>query len=221
MIEPSYMFTIFMLTMGPIRVTPAFWVMTRDADPAEARALALRSAACATVIALVIALIVERTMMSWKVSLDALRISGGLLLFVAALGVINTLPAQPPPAPPAPAEPPDDAHRQAAAARLKAMTVIPLAMPTIVTPWAVVAILLFMGLAHEHGRDGWAVLGMLLLIMVLNLAGMLFARPIMRLFGMGTFMIAGWIFAVLQAGLGVEAVLISLRHLGALPPETP
>lgn len=215
MIEPSYIFTIFMLTMGPIRVIPAFFLMTRDADAADARALALRGAAWATVIALAVAFGIERTMVSWKVSLDAMRISGGILLFVSALNVVNSMPAQAPAPPPSP-EPADEARRQAVADRVRGSSVIPLAMPTIVTPWGVVAILLFMGLAHGEKSSGAVVLGLLLLIMAMNLVGMLFARAILRVVGMGTFMIMGWIFAVLQAGLGVEAVLISLRHLGVV-----
>lgn len=217
MIEPSYIFTIFMLTMGPIRVVPAFFLMTREAEAADARALALRGAAWATVIALAVAFGVERTMVSWQVSLDALRISGGILLFVSALNVVNSMPAQaPPPTPPPSPEPADEARRQAVAARVRSSSVIPLAMPTIVTPWGVVAILLFMGLARGDKASATVVLGLLLLIMAMNLVGMLFARAILRVVGMGLFMILGWIFAVLQAGLGVEAVLISLRHLGVV-----
>lgn len=217
MIEPSYIFTIFMLTMGPIRVVPAFFLMTREADVADARGLALRGAAWAAAIALAVAFGVERTMVSWQVSLDAMRISGGILLFVSALNVVNSMPAQaPPPTPPPSPDPADEARRQAVAARIRNSSVIPLAMPTIVTPWGVVAILLFMGLARGDKASATVVLGLLLLIMAMNLVGMLFARAILRVVGMGTFLIMGWIFAVLQAGLGVEAVLISLRHLGVV-----
>lgn len=215
MIEPSYIFTIFMLTMGPIRVLPAFFAMTRDADPADVRALALRGAAWATAIALAVALGIERTMVSWKVSLDAMRISGGILLFLSALKVVNSVPTRPAPPPPA-----SDEGREATGERLRASSVIPLAMPTIVTPWGVVAILLFMGLARGDKASATVVLGLLLLIMAMNLVGMLFARTILRVVGMGFFLILGWIFAVLQAGLGVEAVLISLRHMGVLPTNS-
>jgi len=217
LIEPSYIFTIFMLTMGPLRVIPAFFLMTREGDAADCRALALRGAAWATAISVLVALLLQRYMVSWKVSLDALRISGGILLFLSALAIINQMPGAPPPPPPAEPEPPDEARRKALSQRLRGMAVIPLAMPSIVTPWGVMAILLFMSLARGDQTHESIVLGILLLMMALNLVGMLWARPIMKVLGMGTFMIIGWVFAVLQAGLGVEAVLISLRHMGVLP----
>ncbi len=92
--------------------------------------------------------------------------------------------------------------------------VTPLAIPIIVTPWGVVAILLFMGVAAGNPARIAAVIGMLLAIMALNLVGMLLARKIIGLVGIVTFQVIGWVFAVLQAGLAVEAVVVSLRHLG-------
>jgi len=49
--------------------------------------------------------------------------------------------------------------------------------------------------------------------MLLNLVGMLLARQIIAVVGMITFQVLGWIFAVLQAGLAVDAVVTSLRNL--------
>ena len=57
------------------------------------------------------------------------------------------------------------------------------------------------------------VIGILLLIMLLNLVGMLLARQIIALVGLITFQVVGWIFAVLQAGLAVDAVVTSPRNL--------
>jgi small neutral amino acid transporter SnatA (MarC family) len=50
--------------------------------------------------------------------------------------------------------------------------------------------------------------------MLLNLVGMLLARPIIACVGIITFQVLGWIFAVLQASLAVDAVVTSLRNLG-------
>ena len=50
--------------------------------------------------------------------------------------------------------------------------------------------------------------------MLLNLVGMLLTRPIIACVGMITFQVLGWIFAVLQASLAVDAVVTSLRNLG-------
>ena len=86
----------------------------------------------------------------------------------------------------------------------------------IITPWGVVAILVFMGLAGGNIGMIASILGLLLLIMALNLVGMLLVRQIISLVGIVTFQVLGWVFAVLQAGLAVNAVVISLQHFGLI-----
>jgi small neutral amino acid transporter SnatA (MarC family) len=93
-----------------------------------------------------------------------------------------------------------------------------LAVPIIVTPWGVTAILFFTDLAYGDAKMLANVIGILLLIMLLNLAGMLLAKQIIARFGMITFQVLGWIFAVLQAGLAVDAVVTSLRNLALFQP---
>jgi len=110
------------------------------------------------------------------------------------------------PAPPQPAVPP----------RKPAVT--PLAIPIIVTPWGVTAILFFAELAYGDAKALSSVIGILLLVMLLNLVGMLLAKQIIARVGMITFQVVGWIFAVLQAGLAVDAVVTSLRNLALFRP---
>jgi multiple antibiotic resistance protein len=62
------------------------------------------------------------------------------------------------------------------------------------------------------------VIGILLLIMLLNLAGMLLAKQIIARVGVITFQVMGWILAVLQAGLAVDAIVTSLRNLALFNP---
>ncbi len=58
---------------------------------------------------------------------------------------------------------------------------------------------------------------LLLMMMILNLVGMLLAAPIMRIVGLSLLQLVGWIFAVLQAALAVQAVLEALRRLQIIP----
>ena len=57
MITPTFIFTIFMLTLGPIKTVPAFFAMTQGYAPNASRALAAKGAAMATAVALLIALV--------------------------------------------------------------------------------------------------------------------------------------------------------------------
>ena len=42
MITPAFVFTIFMLTLGPIKTAPAFFAMTQGQAPDAVRALAIK-----------------------------------------------------------------------------------------------------------------------------------------------------------------------------------
>jgi multiple antibiotic resistance protein len=128
MITPWFIFTIFMLTLGPIKTVPAFFAMIEDQPPAATRVLALKGAAAATAVSLVIALAMTGVAASWRVSPEDLRLAGGILLFAAArdvIGQISPRASSPQPAVPAQREP----------------AVTPLGIPIIVTPWGVTAIL--------------------------------------------------------------------------------
>ncbi len=204
MITPAFIFTIFMLTLGPIKTVPAFFAMTQDQAPKAVRTLALKGTTAATAVSLLIALVMTGVAASWRVSPDDLRLAGGILLFAASRETIGQ--ANRPASPPQSAAPP------------KHPAVTPLAIPIIVTPWGVAAILFFADLAYGDPRMLATVVGVLLLTMLLNLAGMLLARRIIAGVGMVTFQVVGWIFAVLQAGLAVDAVVTSLRNLAVFSP---
>jgi multiple antibiotic resistance protein len=199
MITPAFVFTIFMLTLGPIKTIPAFFALTRDQAPEAARTLAVKGAAVATAVALAVALVMTEVAASWRISPDDLRIAGGILLFAAAREMIGQFGRTTPPQPVVSPENP---------------AITPLAIPIIVTPWGVTALLFFAELSSGDLMTQSIVFGILLLIMLLNLVGMLLARPIMACVGVVTFQVLGWIFAVLQAGLAVDAVVTSLRNLG-------
>ena len=203
MVTPAFIFTIFLLTLGPIKTVPAFFAMTEDHAPADARALALSGTAVATGVSLLIALVMTGFAASWRISRDDVRLAGGILLFLASCEVIGQFSR--------PAVSPQTALQAQSA-------VSPLAIPTIISPWGVTAILFFADLAQGDPKLFTAVFGILLFVMLLNLTGMLLARPIIACVGMISFRVAGWIFAVLQAGLAVDAVVTSLRNLALFPP---
>jgi len=203
MITPVFIFTIFMLTLGPLKTVPAFFSMTQDRAPTAVRALALKATMVATGVSLSIALVMTGVAASWRVSADDLRLAGGILLFIAACEVIGQFNKAAPP-------------QSALPNRHPAVT--PLAIPIIVTPWGVTAILFFADLAYGDTKMLATVIGILLLVMLLNLVGMLLAKQILARLGVISFQVLGWIFAVLQAGLAVDAVVTSLRNLALFYP---
>jgi multiple antibiotic resistance protein len=140
---------------------------------------------------------------SWRVSSDDLRLAGGIFLFTAAREMIGQVgrPASP--------------SRVAVDACCAIETICG---HTACRPGDCHAVgrrgdLVFCRPCLRRFEDDGAVIGILLLIMVLNLVGMLLARQIIACVGMVTFQVLGWIFAVLQAGLAVDAIVTSVRGL--------
>jgi multiple antibiotic resistance protein len=164
----------------------------------------------ATAIVLFVALVATGSMAAWRVSADAMAIAGGLLLIVASGQALMTFRLSP--APPA-----DDAPPVPISERWLAAPVLsPLAIPAIVTPVGVVAILFFSAQAFGDAQQQRTLLVVLMTIMAFDFVAMLVARPVMRAVRLPVLQVVGWVFAALQAGLGVEAVIAAVRRLSVL-----
>jgi len=89
MITPAFIFTVFMLTLGPIKTVPAFFAMIEGMAPEAVRVLAIKGTMAATAVSLLIALVMTSLAASWRVSADDMRIAGGILLFAASRETIG------------------------------------------------------------------------------------------------------------------------------------
>ena len=143
----------------------------------------------------------------WNVSLDALKLAGGLILLLSALKVVTMQP-QPTGGKKVTADTP-------IAATIK-LAIAPLSTPIIITPYGVVAILFYMVIAKENLGLELQVLGIVLLMMLLNYLGMFFADKIMNIVGMPILRLIGWIFAVMQSALAIDIMLGAFRSLGVV-----
>lgn len=78
------------------------------------------------------------------------------------------------------------------------LAIAPLSTPIVITPYGVVAVLFYMVIAKGYGGLQAQILGIVLLMMLLNYLGMLFADKIMTVVGMPVLRLIGWIFAVMH-----------------------
>jgi multiple antibiotic resistance protein len=207
------MFPIFITTLGPLKTIPVFYSLTRKASWCYRVELALRATIEASLVVGFVVLVASQTMQNLHISHDAMGIAGGFILFVTALRAITgfSLASLPPPT---------LAETETEHPRLTWMdgpTLSPLAVPTIVTPGGVVAILFFLARAGEDDTIRTNVMVMLGLMMLANLAGMLLAAPVMRIVRLAPLQITAWVFAVLQAGMAIQAILNALERLRIVP----
>lgn len=197
-------FTIFFITLGPLKILGPWVQRTHELDRATERKVAIWSFIIAT-IAIVAGSSLGRILAAnWGVSTATLSITAGIIFFLVALKQLLAgyepphTAVPPPPLPPKPV---------AAAATLL--------FPVVLTPYGIAAAILLLASNREAERIG-LIIGLLVLVMVLNLLAMLYARRILIGPVMIVLQIVGAILGVLQVGLAIEFMVFGLRALGVL-----
>ncbi len=136
-----FIFTVFFMLLGPLKVIPPFAGLTRGLDSRFKRDVAIRGAVLASLLCVFVALAGGTLMGNFRISLGGLRLSGGLVLLIAALQVIFRK-----------AQPPTPSSGSPTALQL---AVSPVAVPMIVPPAGVAALLLCVMLAPQYPGGGW------------------------------------------------------------------
>lgn len=136
----------------------------------------------------------------YRISLNALRIAGGLVLIIAAM---NTIFRRTPPA----LAKPGTSPLQIAAS--------PLAVPVIVPPAGVAALLIFVMLAPENPGMWQAIAIAVTVVMILDFLVMFFIDTVMKTPGlMLVLLVVGAALVFMQVCIGVETILRALADLG-------
>jgi multiple antibiotic resistance protein len=202
----AQVFTFLFLMLGPIKIIGPFAKMTKGADAALTRQIALRATLFSSLALVFAAVLGDRALSSYGIPLPVLALSGGVILFLVAL---HNILAQFEPL----ASHGDGSAEPEAAPTLK-LAMSPLAFPTIVTPYGIAALVIF--LAVSPNLEARLTIGAILLaIMLLNLAAMLVTRHILPVLGV-LLPILGAVLGIVQVALGLQIINNSLRALGVL-----
>ena len=199
MIDTAQVFTFLFLMLGPFKIIGPFAKMSLKADPAIGRELAFKSIAFATVAIILASLIGENVLRKFGIPVEILALAGGLILFLVALR--NTIRQFDPPAP---------IIEENEPLSMK-MAITPLAFPTIVTPYGMAALIVFMALSPDT-QTKLVIGGMVLAIMVVNLIFMLLTRKLYKIFAV-ILPILGAILGVVQVALGLSFIIQNLKSI--------
>ncbi|WP_013325264.1 MarC family protein [Gloeothece verrucosa] len=205
MLKLSSIFILLFITLGPLKTIIPFVELTAHSDEKLCRRVALRATFASTLVVLILGLLGPLILENWGVSLPAVSITGGIILFVGSLQVMMK-----------PSE--SSGNKGVAPETLStSMLISRLVIPTIVTPPGIAAILALMVLSEKNQQLWLQIIGLLLLVMFLNLLIMLTARKLLAFLTVAGLRVIAWVFAVLQASLGAQVIINALRKLGALP----
>ena len=199
----SFIFTIFFMLLGPVKLIPLFAGLTRGADIRFKRAVAIRAFLIASALCVFVALAGGTLVSRYRISVDALRIAAGLVLLIAGLQIIFQK-----------AQPLRPSSSTPTALQLAAS---PLAVPGIVPPAGVAAILICMMLAPDFPGMEQAVAICLVTMMVLDFLVMYFIDQGMKTPGLTIVLtVFGSVLVFVQVGLAIEIILTALKSLGVI-----
>ena len=205
-ISAGEMLAFFFLLLGPIKILGPFVKLTRGAEPRFGRQLAIRGILLAAGALGAAAIVGEKFLDNFRIGLPVLAITGGLILFLAAMDTVM------------------QQFRGPAGADAKdlplslSLAVSPLAFPTIVTPSGIAAVIIFVTLSPDLA--GKLTIGLLLLvILILDLIAMLYARAILKWLALPLY-ILGVVLGVIQVALGLNIILVNLSRIGVFTMVT-
>ena len=194
-------FVTFLVVIDPPGCAPIFASLTARTPPDHRRATAFRSVGIAAGILLFFALLGRELLGALGVSLTAFRIAGGLLLFLIAVDMVFEKRTE------------RREHRaeEVSAAHVDDISVFPMAIPMIAGPGSIASTMLLM--ARSDGvSEALVVLGALALTLLLTLACLLAAGPLMRLMGHRMEAMLTRLLGVILAALAVQFVLDGLHR---------
>lgn len=195
-------FITLAVIIDPPGCAPIFAGLTKGAEAAHRRAMAIRSAVVAWCILLFFALLGEPLLSTLGISLSAFRLAGGIMLFMIALDMVFEKRTE---------------RREERAREIEGtpeaddISVFPMAIPMIAGPGSIASIMLLSARA-QGVTEQIVVLSAMTAVIVLTLAALLAAGPLMRLIGAKIEAMITRILGVILAALAVQFVLDGLER---------
>lgn len=194
-------FVTLFVVIDPPGCAPIYASITIDANAQQRRSMAIRAIVVAGGILLVFALFGEALLSALHIELNSFRIAGGIMLFLIALDMVF--------------EKRTERREQRAQdviddPEIEDVSIFPMAMPMIAGPGSIASIMLLV--SQNEGLDrALTVLGALLAVLLLTLAALLTAGPLMKLLGSNAEAVITRLLGVLLAALAAQFVIDGLR----------
>jgi multiple antibiotic resistance protein len=209
----SEVFMLLFITLGPPLKTPAvYFARTHQLDAKTQRALAFKTFLLATIAVLIGGFLGMALRGNWHISIPAMLLAGGIIFFLVSL---RTVLEQYEPV----AIPPSTPPVASSAVAKPAPSAFEMAVPMIITPYGLAALIILLSASHSTERTIMVTLA-LLGVMVLHLLAMLFAGPMLRTIGPLPFKIFGTVIGSLTVGLSIQMMIAALIELGLLSSAT-
>ena len=183
-------FATLIVILDPMGLMPVFLVLTSKLSRTAQRKAAFQASLVSFGVILAIAFLGQQTLRALHISLESLKLSGGVLLFLVAMELLTSSDMEQP-------DTGDDAVNVA---------LVPLGIPLLAWPGAIVAVMVSMAQAHTAGSIV-GVVGAVVATHVVIWLSMRFALELSRFLGTGGIMLLTKISGVLLAAIATELVM--------------
>ena len=189
----------FLVIIDPPGCAPIFASLTSGTDADHRRKMAVRSVSIAWFILLFFALLGHPLLKSLGITLASFRLAGGIMLFIIALEMVFERRTQ------------KREERATAVEGADDISVFPMAIPMIAGPGSIATAMLLTSRA-EGLSETLIVLGAMSLVLLLTMASLLAAGPLMRLIGARLEAMITRILGVILAALAAQFVIDGIRQ---------
>lgn len=202
-------FVLLFATTNAMKAAIVSLTMTKGADAALKRAIAFRAVLITTVVCILFALAGAAILAGLKITVEALLIAGGAILFVFALNMVISEEKETSADEPLPAPSMD-------------IAAFPMAVPLMASPQGLVAIVaieatLHQGITIEAITDVGILVGLILIIMAINLGILLGAERIFAKIPPAFLKVVMRIVGLLLCALAVQLMISGFEGLGLIP----
>lgn len=195
-------FVSLLVIIDPPGCAPIYASLTTGATAAQRRNMAIRSVIVAGAILLVFALFGKQLLELLGISLDAFRIAGGLMLFLIALDMVFEKRTQ---------RREERAREIRETPEIEDVSIFPMAMPMLAGPGSIASVMLLVARANNT-QELLTVLGALAAVLLITLAALLAAGPLMRLVGEKIEAVITRLLGVLLAALAAQFVVDGIKQ---------
>jgi multiple antibiotic resistance protein len=194
-------FVTFFVVIDPPGCAPIFASLTGTAPAPHRRAMAVRSTLVAALILYLFAIFGEAFLGALGISLDAFRVAGGVMLFLIALEMVFEKRTE------------RRTHREEdvkADPQHEDISIFPIAIPMIAGPGSIASVMLLTSKSVGISQT-LVVLGALALVLLVNLAALLAAGPLMKAVGHRVEAMITRILGVVLAALAAQFIIDGVK----------
>lgn len=191
----------FVAVIDPLGTIPVYLEATKHFDAKSKKKIAIRASFIAFLILLFFIVIGQVILEGMSVSLDAFQISGGVILFLFALTMIF-----------GEGKPESEKHL---IRDFKHVTVFPVAIPSIASPGAIMAVVLMTDNHLYSIQDQAITTSLVLFVVVITMLLLLVANHVQKRIGDYGITVISKIMGLILASYAVQSVLSGLRDFFA------